>query len=370
MSAAFGLLEDEQRLGHNGAIAACVVQGDQVVGERYLGRTSSSDDAMQVDAHTPFDLASVTKVFTAATTLMLVEQGALTLGETLAESFPEWSGTRLGERTVFELLTHTARLPRRIDYYLLGEFAVMMSRYQSLHPFLEVRETTVQRVIDSLASIELVGPTGARYTSVGYLILGILLERVAASRLDELMQRLVIEPLGLEATAFSTPESRKGAAATARCAWRGGVAVGVVHDELAYALGGIAGHAGLFSTARDVALFGAAFDSAGAVTRPWLSEQAVALMTSTLATGVAGNRGLGWETWSVHSFMGDLVSRRAFGHTGFTGTSLCVDPAIPRSAALLTNAIHPNREATTAHSLRRRFHNLAFRDATGGGSVR
>lgn len=287
-----------------------------------------------------WDLASLTKPLVAIAALALVERGALRLDGTVADYLPDYRGGDKAGVTVHQLLTHTSGIAGGVPLY-------------REHP-------TRERL---LAALRLLPPRTApdqrvEYSSQGFIVLGLIVEAAGGKPLDVLVRELVCEPAGLRDTGFN-PGAGSEAVATEHCAWRRRVVVGEVHDENALVLGGVAGHAGMFSTLADVERLGRLL-LAGS---PGLLEPAThTLMTSCHTDGFELRRCMGWQAKDpVGCPAGDLLGPDSFGHTGFTGTSLWGDPALGRYFVLLTNRVHPSREHPGIDRLRVLFHDLAVR---------
>jgi len=202
------------------------------------------------------------------------------------------------------------------------------------------------------------------YSDLGYILVGAAIEKVTGERLDVLASTWLFTPLGMSDTMFNPrPELAHRIAATEHDPNRGGVLVGTVHDENAWAMDGVAGHAGLFSTAKDVAIYAQMLLNGGVYgEQRLLSPRSVEVMTSPHAEGLNERRGLGWMLQGSGTLSaGDLLSERAFGHTGFTGTSLWVDPEYALIVVLLTNRVHPSRDRGAAEiaGLRASVNNVA-----------
>ena len=269
---------------------------------------------------TVFDLASLTKVVaTLPSVLYLVGRAEVGLDDPVRRYLPAF-GPGKDEVTVRQLLLHTSGLPDQRRYY------------QWLREAAEVRAAALAE--------PLVGAPGTlvRYSDIGFITLGELVQAVAGCGLDEFVQDVVCAPLGLTATTFRPPPAWANRIAATETV--DGVAkVGVVHDENAEVLGGVAGHAGLFATAADLARYAAAW--AGDFS-PMDGLRAEALRCQT--EGLGGRRGLGWGLrHDRFDNMGDGWPEAGAGHTGFTGTSLSIDPDSGLWAVLLTNAVHFGR---------------------------
>jgi CubicO group peptidase (beta-lactamase class C family) len=279
-----------------------------------FGHLTYDADAPPVTAATIYDLASLTKVIATTTMAMiLVDEGRLDLDRPVREGV-----------TVRHLLTHSSGLP-------------------ALAPFFKEirgRDAYVERI----RAMALEYPPGSRsvYSDPGIILLGAVLEEVAGQPLDAFVRERVLEPLGMKDTMYRPPPGLlPRIAPTEVDPWRGRLVRGEVHDENAFAMGGIAPHAGLFGTAGDLSRFARMMLDGG---RPLVSRETIELFTRK--AGIPGSdRALGWDTKSAEgSSAGTLFSPRSFGHTGFTGTSMWIDPERQLYVILLTNRVHPTRE--------------------------
>lgn len=313
-------------------VAGGAVVGEVVAGSalRYSpdGSLLPRADWVALRRDTVFDLASVSKLFTAIAAMQLVEEGLLDLGEPVARRLPEFAGGRRELVTVRHLLQHTSGLPA--ERLLWRDHPDPAARFDAaLRPPLE-SEPGAQR----------------RYSDLGMIALGVLVARCRRQPLDRVVHEGVIGPLGLGDTTYGPVDPTTTAATEIQRDPPRGLVRGEVHDENAWALGGVSGHAGLFSTADDLALLARALidgvsqsaDAAHGV----LGAETIELMVT---------EGLGFEV-DERSFMGDLAGPRTVGHTGFTGTSLVVDLDRRVAAVLLTNRVHPSRTTGSAAQAR------------------
>jgi len=300
-------------------------------------------DGPPVRPDTLWDLASVTKPVVALAALWLVERGGLALSETVGDHLPEYRGGTSGDLTIEQLLTHTSGLPGRQPLYR--------------------QHTDRASLLAALRTLPLRFAPGSavEYSSAGFMLLGEIVAAASGLPLERLVAMAVTEPLGLRDTGFRpTPDQAGRCAATEDCPWRGRVVQGSVHDENAEVLGGIAGHAGLFGTVGDMERFAIAVLSGGS--EGWLSARTLAEAGRSRTDRLTLRRGLGWQGRDASgSPAGDLFSPDSFGHTGFTGTSVWIDPTLGRYAVLLTNRVHPSRDTPGIETVRWRFHNLAAR---------
>ncbi len=296
----------------------------------------------KVSAHTRFDLASLSKVVgTLPAVLALVQAGEVSLDSPVNHFFTGagWFQTpSLGDATVRQLLTHTSGLPAWRPLY-----AQVSTRLSAL---------------GNLLQTPLGHPPGTVvYSDLGFMLLGALIERVSRMRLDVFTAAHVFGPLGMTATGYGVPEG-VAVAATEDCGWRGRVLQGEVHDENAFVFDGVAGHAGLFGTAHDVARYAQAWLRLKALAAPELLREATRKQVQD-ETGL--RRGWGWQLAGEGSSAGHKAGPNAYGHTGFTGTSLWLEPEQNRFAVLLTNRVHPSRTCgKTIHALRVAFHDAVF----------
>lgn len=311
-----------------------------------FGHLSYDPGSAKVEADTLYDLASLTKVVATTTmAMMLVDDGRLDLRKRVSDFLPGFRGPGKDKVTVWHLLTHSAG----IDWWA------------PLYKEIKGKQAYLKRI----EAMDLVYEPGTKsvYSDLGVILLGDILERVAGEGLDVFARTRIFAPLGMHDTLFRPgPELLPRIAPTENDPWRGRVIRGEVHDENAYALGGVAPHAGLFSTAPDLArfcqmlLYGGVFEQHRLVSRQVVEE-------FTRRAGVPGSsRALGWDTPSQPSSGGTLLSARAFGHTGFTGTSIWIDPEKRLFIILLTNRVHPTRENNLIREVR-----PAVADAVVGG---
>ncbi|MET9776061.1 serine hydrolase domain-containing protein [Streptomyces sp. NPDC006367] len=286
---------------------------------------------------TPFDLASLTKLFTAVAAVQQIERGTLGIDAEAGACLPDFRAAAAHHVTVRQLLTHTSGLRPELPLYDCADDAERLARLRAEPP---------------------VGVPGTYcYSDLNMLLLQQVLERVTGRRLDVLVRDGITRPLGMTATRFG-PCPEAAATEDQRRPWAKadrGMLRGVVHDENAWALGGVAGHAGLFSTGRDLAVFCRTLLAGGSYGQARiLGPDFVDLLLAGPGLGFAVD-----QPW----FMGELAGRGAAGHTGFTGTMLVLDRATDTFAVLLANTVHPRRRppdntprATLATHLARAVH--------------
>jgi len=287
-----------------------------------LGWTGSS--ARVVPDESIYDLASLTKVVgTATAAMILYDEGRLELDAPVSRYLPAFSGGTKDDVTVRHLLTHTSGLPAGRDLRRLASSAWDARNIVMATP-LACRPGSCQV-----------------YSDLGADVLGFTIEAIAGQGLDAFLNERVFTPLGMNDTHFRPALSeRDRIAPTEVSSPRGYPIRGEVHDESAWALGGVAGHAGLFSTAADLSLFAQMMLNRGTYDGVRIvSDSAVARFTQR----VSGTRALGWDTSNGEGTAGVHMTERAYGHTGFTGTSLWIDPDRDLFVILLTNRVHAPR---------------------------
>ena len=310
------------------AFPAAVVevgQHDQVLWRESFGRFSYEPGWPETREDTIFDLASLTKVVATTTLAMiLVEARDLRVDDRVGTWLPEWRGGDREQVTVRDLLTHTSGLTAHLPFY-----RDCASRAE------------FQRAICTMP-LEYTPGTQAVYSDLGFILLGFIIEDAGRAQLDQQFTA-VVDRLGVGELAFRPPRGwRSRTAPTEIDPWRGRLLVGEVHDENAWALGGVAGHTGLFGSAAAVGRFAQIIlrtTTGGAeLVRPETLDAFVK------RTGVPGSsRALGWDTMLPTSSCGRRMSATAIGHTGFTGTSLWIDTLADVYVVLLTNRVHPSR---------------------------
>jgi len=307
---------------YSGAVVR-IERGGRCVYEAAFGVTTGASDAVPVACDTVFDLASLTKIFVATAALDCVARGQLALDEPLVNTFAQWRGTAHAPITLRMLLAHTAGFQSGADYRMLLDANV-----ETFALGMPLAAVPGERVI---------------YSDIGFIVLGMLLERVSQTSLVTIVARLCSR-YGIADVLYRTAaRDRSSIPATEMDAWRGCVQ-GFVHDEKAYLMNGVSGHAGLFGPAIAVARLTEGY-LAALCGRESLLDSALARAATTLAADdPILRRGLGWALkTSDENSCGSRMSAATFGHTGFTGTSVWADPTRDCSVTLLTNAVHFGR---------------------------
>ena len=309
-----------------------------------VGRLDAADSSRPTPT-TIYDLASLTKIVaTTSLMLQLVDQGRVALDTPVVRYLPDWHGPRAAEITIRQLLTHSSGLAAWRAFY---------------------KEATDKA--DARAQLMLVGPDappGTRflYSDMNFMLLGMVAERLTGMSLDSAFTAMVAQPLRLSDTRF-LPDSlqRSRIAPTEYDPWRQRQLRGEVHDENASRFNGVSGHAGLFSTGEDLSRVARMWLNGGTLDGARLaSAETVAAFTRAQDTLIS-KRALGWETPNGMNSAGHRLSPRAFGHTGFTGTSMWIDPSRDLFVILLTNRVNPTRENKKIGAVR-----IALADAIVG----
>ena len=348
-----------------------VIQHNGVVVHKVaMGFLDPETKTRMVNHETLFDLASLTKLFTTTAFMKLVEQGKVSVDDSVMNILPEFSGVRsiqpyenpldwgktvsvtdqtggvdASQVTFRNLLAHNSGLPAWRAFKDEPD-----------------AQSAIRLALDTFFSY----PTGERvvYSDVGLILLGLAVSRLAGSPLDETIYQRVTKPLGLSAhfRPAAPLQSTQNIAPTEFCKWRGRRIIGEVHDESAWRLGGVAGHAGMFAHARDVAAFGQSFLDAALLQRETIAE-----MTRLQVEFNDTRRGLGFALWSPDpEASSNPFSPVTFGHTGFTGTCLWIDPSRALVVALLTNDVYGGRAGRGIAGLRVQIHE-AIVERVGAG---
>ena len=313
---------------------------NRIIFHKAYGKMTYSTKSPAVTTDTVYDLASLTKVVSTTTLAMqLFEQGQLKLDDPLTRFYPSFTGGGREKITVCHLLTHTSGFPAHLPLFR--------------------KVSGKQEMVESVLKLPLEYEPGlkAEYSDFGVILLGDVIEKLTGKTLDTLASERIFRPLGMSHTLFNPPASLKfKIAPTEQDPWRGRLLRGEVHDENTCAMGGVAAHAGLFGTSGDLALFcqmilnGGVYDH-HRIVRPSTLER----FTTRQPKPAESSRALGWNTPSEGSSAGTLLSSNAFGHTGFTGTSIWIDSSRELFIILLTNRVYPSRKNNAIREFRGRF---------------
>ncbi|MEV6288216.1 serine hydrolase domain-containing protein [Kribbella sp. NPDC051770] len=325
-------------LGHDGKIVTRNATGMALKYADGSGTELPADQQIPMRTDTIFDMASVSKLFTSIVVLQLVEKNKVSLDEPIATYVPEFAENGKAAITVRQALTHTTGLPAFL-------------------PLWSAQPDPASRMNMALTA-KLVNPPGSTYlySDLNLISLGELAHRVTGKTLDKLVADGITKPLQMKDTGYNPdPKKKQRIAATEfQVAPDRGMVWGSVHDENAWSLGGVAGHAGVFSTADDLAVLAQAFLNGGSYRHARiLKESSVTAMITNFNQGFPGNdHGLGFEL-NQRWYMGGLSGPRAAGHTGYTGTSVVIDFDSRSFAILLSNRVHPSRNWGSNNPARR-----------------
>lgn len=337
------------------------------------GRVSAHETARAVQTTTVYDLASLTKPLATVTALaLLMQSGRCQLHDRVGSSLPELSGSPIGEASLWHLLTHSSGLPGWRGFY------ERLSPAATIPATEEERRIARESLVGMIRDEALIYERGARslYSDLGFMLLGMVVERCSGAPLHQFFRDHVASLAGTSQLGFVPAEWENDflrcarhqggdVAPTEHDVWRGRLLCGEVHDENAASLGGVAGHAGLFGTVEAVL----------AVTRAWLQayHRRSSVLDPALVTefirrqpAVPGSSwALGWDTPSPPSSAGRFLSEVSFGHLGYTGTSVWIDPVHELEVVLLSNRVHPTRKNERIKSFRPIIHELVYREYVG-----
>ena len=331
-----GMLDDAVAQGVFPSAAVGIGHMGQTLFTHATGKLSLQGTE-NANLETRYDLASMTKVIVPTMlALLALEKGLLVLDDTLSRFFD--APQDKADITVLHLMTHTGGIA---PSFLLEKVC-----------------SDPCEVLPRILAHPLEGAPGQmpRYSCMGYILLGFILEKVYGKPLNVLAQEHIITPLGMTQTSYCPVGGN--IAATEMDEATGRPIRGIVHDENARFLGGVSANAGLFSNVGDVMLFAKMLASGG---KPLMNPATLRLAIKDRTPDHDVHRGLGFHvSGGPGSFMGDLFPATSFGHTGFTGTSLAVDPETGLYAVLLTNAVHPKRGNPAIQRFRRLFHNRVY----------
>lgn len=317
-----------------------VLHDDKVVYRKAFGHQALQPDKRPMTTDTIFDLASLTKpIATGTSILLLMQQGKLRAEDRVSQYWPAFAAHDKDRVTIAQLLLHTSGLMAD----------------NALADYAEGRAKALERI----ANLKLLSPPGTqfRYSDVGFIVLGELVERISGLSLDQFAQKHIFEPLQMTDTGFNPPAKQRERIAPTGLR-DGKVILGEVHDPRAYRMGGIAGHAGLFSSADDLTRYcrmllrggeldGVRILEAKTVQR-FTEPHPVPIVTKGQET--TGKRSLGWDVDTSYSGQrGDRFQKgTGYGHTGFTGTSIWIDPGTKTAVIILTNRVHPEDKGNVA----------------------
>lgn len=323
-----------------------VWKDDNILYEKPYGSLTYDTNSEKITDSTIFDLASVTKVVATTTAAMIcVDKNLFSLDDKVIKFIPEFGANNKENIKLENLLLHNSGLPAWKKFY--------------------DSELNKEDVLLNIFYSELDYRTGTKmvYSDLGIITLGKIIEKVSGMTLDEFCKREIFEPIGMNSTFFNPPDSLKKFCAPTEFDnyWRKRQLQGEVHDETSSMLGGVAGHAGLFSTANDLSKFMSMIMNKGSFKNiPIIKPETIEFFTKKFSN--ESSRALGWDTKSEkNSSAGDLFSPNSFGHTGYTGTSIWADPERNLVVVFLTNRVYPTRENTKIISFRPRLHDAVIK---------
>jgi beta-glucosidase-like glycosyl hydrolase/CubicO group peptidase (beta-lactamase class C family) len=327
-----------------------------IVHDRAYGSYDYGIYSKRVDVNTIYDLASVTKVIATTSAVMrLVDERKVKLTDPVVNYIPQFGQNGKEKITIYNLMVHNSGLPAWRRFY---DFC-----------------TTPQCVLDSIYATPLVYETGDStiYSDLGLITMGKVIEQVSHTTLDRFVDSVFFKPLGMTNTMYNPPQRlwSRIAATEVDTFWRrtGQAVLGTVHDENASVLGGVSGHAGLFSTASDLTIMMQMLLNGGTYggTR-YLKAETIKRFTTRQSE--QSTRGIGWDLKSPsHSWAGTLLSNRTFLHTGFTGTSVAADPERNLIIILLTNRVYPTRNNLKISTVRPQVHDAVLRALKSSQSI-
>ena len=325
-----------------GAVIAVIAGSDQFCVE--AGRETFDAASPCVQTGALFDVASLTKVVATTTSVMqMLQAGRVALNDPAAKYLPRLDQPRKKDITLRQLLTHTAGFPGPHEFFRSC--------------------ATRAALIDALYSVDLIAEPGTvrLYDDISFMLLALMVENLSGLEFDAYCARHIFQPLAMADTLFKPPRSGRQIIPTEIDPNRGGLLRGLVHDENAYVLGGVAGHAGLFSTAADLMRFARMMLTAS--DRAVLSSASIARVRQREWTDGEDEYGLGWDRIRRH-YMGTLADPETIGHTGFTGTSMVISPSRVAAIILLSNRVHPQRsDAAAIHAVRRQVADAVLRES-------
>jgi CubicO group peptidase (beta-lactamase class C family) len=335
------------------------------------GRLSSTSPGLPVQPTTIYDLASLTKpLVTATSVLLLIQRAKVMLEDSVQGVLTELEGTPIGQATVRDLLAHRSGLPGwRPFYERLDAGGVVSEPLGGNH---DVKQQVLKLIRDE----PLIYTRGTRsvYSDLGFMLLGFLVERLSGMPMDIWFGETIAQPLQADPMMYCPPVGRarlgvvrpaidaSQIAPTEQDERRNRLLCGEVHDENAAAMGGIAGHAGLFGTAESVLAVSGAWLRGYHGRESILDAKLVRQFTTRQESAAQSSWALGWDTPSVPSSSGSSFSEQSFGHLGYTGTSLWIDPLRELEVVLLSNRVHPSRRNEKIKTFRPYIHDLVYRE--------
>ena len=321
-----------------------VSKGDKILINKSFGNHTYEKDSKIITNESIYDVASLTKVLsTTPVAMKLIQKKLLSLDFYLSDFYPEFNSGNKKEVTIRHLLTHSSGLPAYVEYYKIN----------SIDPELDIINDIVNLDLEYIPDEKMV------YSDLGMILLYDIIKKVSNSDLDKLSNKYFYKPFNMTNTYFNPINDDIVVPTEYDKHYRMKLIKGEVHDENAYILNGVSGHAGLFSNSTDIGTFSKFFLNEGVLLgRRYLKKDLIRTFTSKTKNPVNSDRALGWDTPSDRgSSAGDYFSIGSYGHLGFTGTSLWIDPNEEIIIVFLTNRVYPTREKKGIYNIRRDLHN-------------
>jgi CubicO group peptidase (beta-lactamase class C family) len=329
--------------------AVAIAQHGKLIAHKGLGHFTYEAASPAVTAETIYDLASVTKVIATTTACMILhDRGLFTLDRPLGELLPEFAAKSAGSEdprrhqvTLRMLLAHSSGLPAYVKLF------------QTAHN----KDTLLRQALQVPLTAD--PSTRAEYSDIGFILLGEALEKLSGEALDQFCRREIFTILNLSQTAFNPPADQKHLIPPTEDdrTFRHRLIQGKVNDENAFVMDGVAAHAGCFSTVLDVSIFAQCMLQGGS---PLVKKETLEIFTRRQDSDPGTSRALGWDTPSQPSQSGKYFSSQSYGHLGYTGTSLWIDPERQLSVTLLTNRTWPDRGSQSIKQFRPAFHDAVI----------
>ncbi|MBC8213733.1 MAG: serine hydrolase [Candidatus Marinimicrobia bacterium] len=328
-----------------------IAKNGKVIANQGFGNQTYDDTSKVVNSKTIYDIASLTKVLVTTPVMMkLISQKKLSLDHEVSQFYPEFVGGGKEKVTIHHLLTHSSGIEPYIMYFMEEIFK------------------NKEDILNDILQRDLIYEPGTeiQYSDLGIILLTSIIEKIEQKPIDELAQKWVFNPIDMQRTFFKPNSAYLPEIAPTEfdSIYRNIMIHGIVHDENTYLMGGVSGHAGVFSTAEDIGKYAQIMLNKGT----WLSSRLfkkslIHEFTSRQNLPFGSDRAIGWDTPSRNgkSSAGDYFSDLSFGHLGFTGTSLWIDPEQEIIVVLLTNRVHPSRENNRMYKVRRDFHNAVMK---------
>ena len=325
-----------------------IAKEGEIIASESFGKYTYDDDATSVTNESIYDIASLTKVVSTTPIVMkLISMKKIGLKHTLGQFYNNIDETKK-DITINHLLTHSSGFKSFIEYYKTD----MLSR---------------ELIINDILNTELDFRPGEKYqySDLGMILLMDIIEKITGKTLDYLSRNWIYKKIGMENTMFNPKHELLNRVVPTEydSLFRKKMLQGIVHDENAFLLGGVSGHAGLFSTAEDLGRFGQVMINKGSwLGNRYFKSSLIRQFTKRQNIPIGSERTLGWDTPSRNgrSSAGDFYSHNSFGHLGFTGTSIWIDPDNEVVIVFLTNRVHPTRKNNRIYGIRRKFHNYAM----------